>query len=143
MEIVITAIHCDVSEAVRDYAREKIARLDKFFDKTRKTAVTIHAEPGNNEVELICHATGGHVFTVHVVAEESVREGIDLAIDKMGKQLKRYKDRLRGHKGKDKRKKLVRDLRRITQRLSKLEEQGVKLESGADFESDEDTDDED
>lgn len=120
MDITITAIHCEVSEAVKDYARDKIDRLEKFFDRARKTAINIHAEHGNNEVELICSAGRGHVLTVHVVSEESVREAIDLATDKMAKQLRKLKDRVKGHKGRDNRKKLVRDIRKITMRLNQL-----------------------
>lgn len=122
MDIAISAINSEVSEAVKEYAREKVARLDRFYDKARKTDITIHAEPRNNWVELICHATQGHVFTVHVTAEESVREAVDLAVEKMGKQLRRFKGKVRSHKGADNRKKLVRDMKRITQRLSAIVE---------------------
>ncbi len=122
MDIAITAIKSEVSDTVKEYAREKISRLDRFYDKARKTDVTIHAEPKNNWVELICHATKGRVFTVHVTAEEGIREAIDLAVAKMGKQLRRFKGKIRSHKGADRRQKLVRDIKRITARLSQLVE---------------------
>jgi len=122
VDIVITAIHCEVSDAVKDYAREKVDRLEKYFDRARKISVNIHAEQGRNEVELICTAGRGHVLTVHVTSEESVREAIDLAVDKMGTQLRKLKDKVRGHKGRDNRKKLVRDIRKITMRLNQLAE---------------------
>lgn len=127
MEIVITAIHCEVSESVKDYVREKVAKLDKYFVKERKTAVTIHAEQGNNDIELICHAHQ-HTFTVHVNAEESVQEGIDLAVDKMSKQLRRFKGKVKSHKGRDRRQKLSRDIKNVTQRLQKLEAIAQQIE---------------
>lgn len=118
MDIVITAIHCELSDTVKDYAREKVSRLDRFFDKARKVKVAIHASPGKNEVELNCIPSKGQAFTVAVTAEGSVREAIDLACDKMARQLRRHKDRLRGFKGKSKRKKVVRDLQQQMQALS-------------------------
>ncbi|MCA8939704.1 MAG: ribosome-associated translation inhibitor RaiA [Planctomycetes bacterium] len=118
MDIVITAIHCEVSDSVKEYAKEKISKLDKYFDKARKTHVSIHAEPENNEVELVCVANNNHVFTVQVTAEGSIREAIDLSVDKMSKQLRRYKDKIRGHKGKDKRAKVVKNLQRQMDQLS-------------------------
>lgn len=145
MDIAITAINSQVSDTVKDYAREKISRLDRFFDKARKTDVTIHAEHANNWVEMVCHATTGHVFTVHVTAEESVREAIDLAVDKMSKQLRRFKGKFRSHKGPDNRKKLVRDIKRITQRLNQIMEETptddkepVDVDDFDDFDSEDD-----
>ncbi len=120
MDILITAIHCTVSQDVKEYARKKVAKLDKYFNKTKKTDVTIHAEPGRYEVELICSAGGGHVFTAQVSSKESIEESIDLCVDKMAKQLRRFKDRVRSHKGKNNRKKLVRDIKRMTARLNQL-----------------------
>lgn len=117
MDIVITAIHCDVSDAVKDYAHDKVQRLDKFFVKARKTDVNIHAEPGKNIVELICSAKNQN-FYVHVTSEGSIREAIDLAVDKMAKQLRRFKGRVRSHKGKENRQKLVEDLQRTVGDLS-------------------------
>ncbi|MCK6438761.1 MAG: ribosome-associated translation inhibitor RaiA [Planctomycetes bacterium] len=127
MEIVITAIHSEISSSVKSYARDKVSRLDKYFDKAKKTNVNIHAEPGNYDVELICNANH-HTFTVNVHTKESVQEAIDLAVDKMSTQLKRSKGKLKGHKGKERRKKLAKDIKRVTQRLQKLEMVARKLE---------------
>lgn len=131
MEILITAIHSEISDSVKDYARDKIAKLDKYFDKARKTQVNIHAESGNYDVELICNADH-HTFTVNVHATESIQEAIDLATDKMSKQLRRYKGKVKSHKGKDRRQKLARDIKRVTQRLQKLEVIAQRLEEEGD-----------
>jgi len=140
VDIAITAINSEVSDTVKEYAREKVERLDRFYDKARKTDITIHAEPRNNWVELVCHATQGHVFTVHVTAEESVREAIDLAVEKMGKQLRRFKGKVKSHKGPDNRKKLVRDIKRITARLSQLVEEDAAAKNTGEDDADDDSD---
>ena len=110
-------MHCTISDAIKTYAREKIEKFEKYFDGAKRTDIMIHAEEGANKVELVCTAKGSKVFTVNVLTEQSVREAIDLAAEKMGRQLRRHKERLRGHKGKDKREKLVRDIKRITRKL--------------------------
>jgi putative sigma-54 modulation protein len=118
VDIHITAIHSEVSDSVKAYAREKVAKLEKFFDKARKTEVHIHAERENNDVELVCFGAKNHVFTVHVTAEQSVREAIDLAVDKMATQLRRHKEKIKSHKGAENHKKLARDVKRVTQRIA-------------------------
>lgn len=119
MEITIAAIHCEVSESTKDYLREKISKLDKYFNRARTTDVKIHAETGDYQIELNCFASDGHQFSVQVRSENSINEAIDLAHDKMAKQLRRYKDKLKSHKGRN-REKLVRDIKRVTQRLEQI-----------------------
>lgn|GEM_PF-1734377 len=122
MEISITAIHCEVEESVKDYVREKVGKLDKYYDKARRTEVSLHVEDGNHEVELVCNSDSGQTFTVHVKSNNSIREAIDLAQEKMAKQLRRYKSRVRSHKGKSNRLKLVQDMQRIASRLDEVKE---------------------
>lgn len=122
MEISITAIHCELEDSVKDYVREKVGKLDKFFDKARRTEVALHVEEGNHEIELICSADTGNTFTVHLKSQNSIQEAIDLAQEKMAKQLRRYKSRLRSHKGKSNRLKVVQEMKRIATRLDELKE---------------------
>lgn len=126
MEISITAIHCEISDAVKDYVREKVGKLDKFFRKERRTEVNLHTEEGNHHVELICNADKGHVFTVHVRSENSVHEAIDLAQEKMAKQLRRHKGRVRSHKGKSNRMKLVESMQDIARRMDESKDSDDK-----------------
>lgn len=148
MEITIAAIQCEVSESIKDYAREKFGKLERYFDRARTTEVAIHAERGNYSVELNIWASNGRSFSVHVTTEESIEEAIDLANDKMAKQLRRYKDKLKGRRQRGGRDKLVRDIKRVTQRLEAIVEAGeddIDLRAALDdaLVMDDDSDDDD
>ncbi|MCL4729948.1 MAG: HPF/RaiA family ribosome-associated protein, partial [Planctomycetes bacterium] len=53
---------------------------------------------------------------------DDMHAAVDLCLDKIQAQLKKVKEKLKGHKGADRRKKLGRDVKRLTQRLPRVDE---------------------
>ncbi len=84
----------DVTDAMRTYAEDKLSRLTRFFDQVVDAKVTMsyyqgRADPATVEVQV--NVPGGLVR-----AEESGDDtyaAVDLVVDKLERQLKRYKGR--------------------------------------------------
>jgi putative sigma-54 modulation protein len=92
--------HMDTSPALTRYAEEKIAeRINKFVTKPIEAHVTFSVENLNHGVK--CTLAGGDGFNLeveHVCGD--MYGSIDHMVDKLATQLKRHKEKLKGHKSK-------------------------------------------
>src|SRR5690554_6203103 len=92
----------DITDAIKAYAEDKLNRLDRFTDQVidAKVVMSYHsgrAEPAKVEVQL-------NVPNGMVRAEESGLDSyaaIDLVVDKLERQLKRYKGRQLSRRGEE------------------------------------------
>jgi putative sigma-54 modulation protein len=90
MKILITARHFTISEETRQYVEDKANKLLKFFD--RITSVNIILERIKDfeyETEIVTQVPL-KTLTIHEKDEELIKS-VDLAIDKMQRQLRKYK----------------------------------------------------
>ena len=96
MEIYeIVGRNLDITDAMRSYAEDKLSRLTRFFDQVVDAKVTMsyrqgRAEPATVEGQL-------NVPNGLIRAEENGDDtyaAVDLVVDKLERQLKRFKGRL-------------------------------------------------
>lgn len=100
MRISVTARHMDISEAVKDYAAEKVEKLPKLFDKVVSADVVLDAADNGHSAELILHQNRGP----QIVAESKHTDmyaAIDDVIDRMARQLRRKKGMLKDKRRKE------------------------------------------
>ena len=86
-----------VSEAAKEYARDKAGKLAKYFDRLEGVEVIITQESQKYQVEMIARTDHRQTFVASEVHED-VRASVDLVVDKMERQLVRHKERLRNRK---------------------------------------------
>ena len=98
MDILITGRHVEITPAIDTHAREKIAKLERYFDRLAKIeAVVTKPDAHAYDVELIAHVDGAD----HMVATASsgdLYHGFDAAVQKMERQLTDHKEKLRNRK---------------------------------------------
>lgn len=92
--------HMDTSPALTRYAEEKIAeRINKFVTKPIEAHITFCVENLNHTVK--CTLAGGDGFNIEVEhACGDMYGSVDHMVDKLATQLKRHKEKLKGHKSK-------------------------------------------
>jgi putative sigma-54 modulation protein len=95
MQINITGHHVEVTSALRDYVTEKMQRLSRHFDHLISLNVVLNVEKHQNAAEATLHAAGKSLFAN--AARDDMYAAIDDLADKLDKQVRRYKDRLRKH----------------------------------------------
>ncbi len=96
MQILITGRHVGVTEAMKEYAREKAAKLERIHDRLTKVEVTLDAVRDSHRVEIVVDAPRG----VRLVAKgesPDVYAAVDLAEEKIARQLVRHVERLHDH----------------------------------------------
>ena len=98
MKIEITGRHENNSKEVRDYAYEKAKKVLKYFRNITKVQVILDTEKDKHSAEMIISASRGTQLVGHVVHPD-IHAAIDLLIDKMERQLVRFKERLKDFRG--------------------------------------------
>ena len=96
MNIVIEARHMEVTESLRQYVESKAVKLPKYYDNIHSIEITLDMEADQPMTEIIVHAGRKGTF-VASVRNEDMYACIDQCMHKIAEQLRRHKDRIRGH----------------------------------------------
>ena len=100
MRIQITGRHVGVTEAMKDYARDKIDKLERIHGRMTKVEVTLDVGHDRTVVEILASATR-HAQLVCKAESPDMYAAIDLAEDKLARQLVKHKQRLTDHHRRD------------------------------------------
>jgi len=95
MQINITGHHIEVTPALRAYVSEKLQRISRHFDHVISIDVILKLENHQKQAEGNVYAAGKTLFAQD--SKNDMYAAIDGLADKLDKQVRRYKDRLRGH----------------------------------------------
>jgi len=99
MQLSTTFRHMDASQAVREYAAEKLEKIRKYFSKDPISAhATFSVERGFHHVaDLNITLPSGIVINAKETTED-MYSSIDLAAARIERQVRRWKDKIRDHK---------------------------------------------
>jgi putative sigma-54 modulation protein len=95
MEITVTGQQLDVTEALRAYATEKLARLQKHFDRMTTANVVLRVEKTRHCAEATIHARGAPLAASAEGAD--MYAAIDALADKLDRQVLRHKEKTTDH----------------------------------------------
>lgn len=98
MEVIITGRHIEVTQPLHDYVTKKLERINKYFEKILDIHVILEVIKKNHEIEIIINANGLTLRSKGLSPD--MYASIDQAVDKIEKQIKRYKDKIVRHKPK-------------------------------------------
>lgn len=99
MQLNITFRHLDPIDSLKNYAREKVERVNKYLDKATEAHVVLSLERHLHHADISIHS--GSFLLRGKERSEDMYASIDLAMDKIERQLKRYKEKLKRHHGRD------------------------------------------
>ena len=95
MEIPISGHHVTVTDSLRTYVGEKLARIERHFDHVVNGQVILSVEQRRQKAEVSLHLAGNDV---HAAAEhDNMYAAIDLMADKLDRQIIKYKEKLTDH----------------------------------------------
>ncbi len=97
MQITVSGRHMGVSESLKDYCREKAERLIRFFDRIQSIEVVLDGSNGQHFAEMIVHAEGTQPFVAREQHDDAYA-AVDLMLDKVERQIRRHKEKLRNRK---------------------------------------------
>jgi putative sigma-54 modulation protein len=97
VQIKIAARHGHLSEAAQQMIRDKAQKLTHFFDRLTMIEVTVDLKEDQKAAEFLVQAEHKHDFVAREVNGE-LQVAVDLALDKVVHQLRRYKEKIQDHR---------------------------------------------
>ena len=92
MNVNVRGKNIDVTPALKDYVEKKITKVTKQFKTVGDISAVLKVEKGNHIVEITVPASG-----ILLRAQETTKDmysSIDLVIEKIERQIHKYKTRL-------------------------------------------------
>jgi putative sigma-54 modulation protein len=99
MNMNITFRHLDPIDSLKVYAQDKVERVNKYLDKSGEAHVVLSVEKHLHHADI--RIQSGSFIMRGREKSEDMYASIDLAMDKIEKQVKRYKEKLKQHHGKE------------------------------------------
>ena len=95
MQINVTGRHLELSDDIKSHTTRRLRKLDRFYDGIIEARVNLSVERHLHqaEVDLSVHRSNLHAAQT----ADDLRTAVDRAVDKLERQLKRHKSKLRGH----------------------------------------------
>lgn len=98
MLFTISGKHIDITEAMKQHAEEKTAKLPRYYNSINQIEVIVDGgEGGKTCVEIIARAEHSKVF-VGTETGEDAYQCIDMAVHKLERQLRKTKSKERDNK---------------------------------------------
>ncbi len=97
MQVNVTGRHMGVSDALKTYCQEKAARLVRYFDRIQSVEWVLDGKNGVHTAEILVHTDNTEPF-VATETQDDAYAAVDLTLDKIERQLTRYKERVRNRK---------------------------------------------
>ncbi|MCH8018923.1 ribosome-associated translation inhibitor RaiA [candidate division KSB1 bacterium] len=95
MRVNITARHYKAPDRLKEYAESEVQKLTKYFDGIIECEIILDYEKTIQVVEIVMKVHKQKLFARE--KSEDIYKGIDLAVDKIERQLKKYKEKLKDH----------------------------------------------
>ncbi|MCB1858915.1 MAG: ribosome-associated translation inhibitor RaiA [Gammaproteobacteria bacterium] len=96
MQISLSGHHVDLTEALRNYVNTKFERLERHFDHVINVHVILGVEKLRQKAEANLHLNGADIFAECV--QEDMYAAIDGLVDKLDRQVKKFKEKQTKHR---------------------------------------------
>ncbi len=94
MRTTVTSRHFKATQKLKDYASKEVQRLKKYFDNIIDCEVVLAYDVRQNKTAEISIRVKGDRMMASETSEDFYKS-IDLAVNKLEKQVQRHKDRLK------------------------------------------------
>ena len=98
MELSISGRNTELTGSLTEYTQEKSQKLEKVFDGIVRAEVNLKVEHDSQIAELLVSVRGGSDLVAEAT-EDDMYAAVDVVSEKMQRQLKKHKARLRSKRG--------------------------------------------
>ncbi len=95
MRVNITARHYKAPDRLKEYAKSEVQKLTKYFDGIIECEIILDYEKTIQVVEIAMKVHKQKLFARE--KSKDIYKGLDRAVDKIERQLKKYKEKLKDH----------------------------------------------
>lgn len=95
MQIDVTGQNIDITDPLRDYVCSKFDRIKRHYDNLIDVHVVLKVQKETQHAEATVLASGKHMFAD--ASNGDMYAAIDAMVDKLDRQLLKYKEKLKDH----------------------------------------------
>lgn len=99
MQLNLTGHHVEVTESMHAYVGSKLVRLERHFDHLTVMHCVLTVDKLRHQAEATVNLSGGQVFAE--ATAENMYAAIDALVDKLERQIRKHKEKLRDHHARD------------------------------------------
>ena len=96
MQVNLTGRHLEITDSIRNYVNSKFEKLERHFDNVTMVNVILGIEKQRQIAEANFHVSGQDIFAE--TENEDMYAAIDALVDKLDRQLMKYKEKLQSHR---------------------------------------------
>ena len=96
MDINVTFRHMEPTESIKTYAEDKLSKIKKYLDFPIEAHVVLAVEKFRHMADVTLNVNGTRIKGVEET--EDMYSAIDQVMDKIEKQVKRYRSRIRNRR---------------------------------------------
>jgi ribosomal subunit interface protein len=108
VQVRITERHCQVPRDTLERAQKRLSSLSKYHPRASAAEVVFTEEKVSRGVEVIIHVDGNEPI-VASVQDTDFRSALDKVIDRLGRRLRKQRQRRTDHQGRASRARAGRD----------------------------------
>jgi putative sigma-54 modulation protein len=90
MDVTVSAKQMELTDALRDYIKERVSRLTKFSDNNLTADVHLGVNKHRHHIHITIKGKG-YYFNAETEDPANMYKAIDVAVDKLEKQFRRGK----------------------------------------------------
>lgn len=98
MQFSVTFRHMEATDALKDYAKDRLDKIRKFLPDPIGMHVVMSTERHNHHIDVNLQLHNGFLIAGRETSDD-MYSSIDKVTAKIERQVRRYKDKLRTHKG--------------------------------------------
>ena len=98
MNLSVTFRHMEATDAIKDYCKERLEKIKRYFPDPITAHVVLSTERGYQHCVDVVITLHNGLFIKGREATEDMYSSIDLVMAKIERQVRRYKERIRDHK---------------------------------------------
>lgn len=99
MQLSVTGHHVEVTAPLKDYVASKIEKIERHFDHVSDVHCILTVEKLRHKAEATLSVSGGTIYAD--ATEEDMYAAIDGLVDKLDRQVKKYKEKMVDHHARD------------------------------------------
>lgn len=93
--MMVTGRHVLVTDSMKDYAMDKVSRIERFTDRILDVMITMDVQKLEHRADIVMQVNNLKIKSSAATSDMYV--SVDQAVDKLEKQLLKYKRRLKDH----------------------------------------------
>ncbi len=99
MQLDVTGHHVELTDSLREYVTNKLEKIERHFEQVTDMHCILTVEKLRQKAEATVSVNGAKMYADST--NEDMYAAIDALVDKLDRQVKKYKEKLADHHARD------------------------------------------